>query len=184
MKQESDKRPLKNYEIENIKDGRCDVVLFDLNSIEEITSISESGEEKILYSYDSYRVRLNYNQALIDKLDKNFSKMLEDVKHNILEEAKALKRLERNKLLEETDKSMAFDRLGIDFPEFDIPENLSLTNIITFITELANAIKSFAKIFKNINSSEMAIYRQKLRDITEDPNFPYVDFPEKPKDVK
>ena len=175
MKQESDSRPLNNYEIENIKDGRCDVVLFDLNSIEEEKRESESGEEITVYKYNSYRVKANHNQALIDKLEKAINQ--------ILEADKAIKRAERNRLLDETDKSMAFDRLGITLPDITIP-SLSLTNIIAFVKSLGEAVKALSEMFKKINSSEMAEYRQKLRDITKDPNFPYVDFPEKPKDVK
>ena len=76
---------------------------------------------------------------------------------------------------------MAFDRLGINLPEIVIP-TLSLTNIIAFVKSLGEAIKSLSEVFKKINDSKMAEYRQKLRDITKDPNFPYVDFPEKPKD--
>lgn len=183
MKQESDLRPTKNYEIENIKDGRCDVVLFDLNSIEEETRESESGEEITVYKYLSYRVKANHNQALIDKLENEFSDFLNKAKNQILEADKAIKRAERNRLLDETDKSMAFDRLGITLPDITIP-SLSLTNIITFVKSLGEAVKALSEMFKKINNSEMAEYRQKLRDITKDPNFPYVDFPEKPKDVK
>ena len=183
MKQESDSRPLNNYEIENIKDGRCDVVLFDLNSIEEEKRESESGEGITVYKYNSYRVKANHNQALIDKLEKDFDNFLDKAKNQILEADKAIKRAERNRLLDETDKSMAFDRLGITLPDITIP-SLSLTNIITFVKSLGEAVKALSEVFKKINSSEMAEYRQKLRDITKDPNFPYVDFPEKPKDVK
>ena len=184
MKQESDKKPINNYVIENIKDNRCDVVLFDLSSIEEETTTSETGEEKTMYKYNSYRINLNHNQALIDRLNNDFEAFLEETKNYIIEQDKALKRAERNKLLDETDKEMAFDRLGIQFPDFDVPEDITLTNIISVFKNLIPNIKQFSEEFKKVHSSEMARYRQKLRDITEDPNFPYVDFPEKPKDVK
>ena len=36
MKQESEIRPIKKYEIENIEGSLCDVVFYDLSSIEEI----------------------------------------------------------------------------------------------------------------------------------------------------
>ena len=172
MKQESDLRPVKNYEIENIKDGRCDVVLFDLDSIEEETRTSETGEEITVYKYLSYRVKANHNQALIDKLENEFSDFLDKVKNQVLEADKAIKRAERNKLLDESDKQMAFDRLG-----FEIPTSITMTNIVT-------VIKSFFNTLKEIKTGEWATYRQALRDITKDPNFPYVDFPEKPKGDK
>ena len=180
MKQESDKKPINNYVIENIKDNRCDVVLFDLSSITN----DKFSFLFFMYKYNSYRINLNHNQALIDRLNNDFEAFLEETKNYIIEQDKALKRAERNKLLDETDKEMAFDRLGIQFPDFDVPEDITLTNIISVFKNLIPNIKQFSEKFKKVHSSEMAIYRQKLRDITEDPNFPYVDFPEKPKDVK
>ena len=43
MKQESDFRPTRGYEVENNNDGSCDVILYDLDSIEEIVVEDEEG---------------------------------------------------------------------------------------------------------------------------------------------
>lgn len=171
MKQESDSKPLKNYEIENIKDGKCDVVLFDLNSIEEVESISENGEAKTLYRYNSYRIRKSHNQSLLNMLDNDFETMLKlAIKQNYDTEASKIRKI-RNKLLADTDKEMAFDRLKLE-----IPENITMANIIKIF-------KDFSSALSDISNSEMAKYRQELRDITKQEGFPYnVIFPKKPED--
>ncbi len=75
------------------------------------------------------------------------------------EEAAAVARKIRNKLLENTDKEMLPDRLGLD--------TSSATKFIT----------SFAKAY----SGAWAIYRQALRDITEQAGFPFnITFPTAP----
>lgn len=75
------------------------------------------------------------------------------------EEAAALARKIRNKLLDNSDAQMSLDRLGLD-----------TTNATKFIASLA-------KIF----SSEWAVYRQALRDLTEQAGFPFnIEFPTPP----
>lgn len=174
MKQESDKKPINKYEIENIKDGRCDVVLFDLDSIEEVESTSMESEDKVItYKYLSYRVNLNYNDSLINMLQNGFDSMLEMAKKQSYDKAAAEVREQRNKLLQESDKEMALDRYI-----FDLPEEISMVNII-------QATKSLFDTLKNMKSGEWATYRQKLRDITTSEGFPFdVQFPDKPKSTK
>lgn len=173
MKQESDKKPINNYEIENIKDGRCDVVLFDLDSIEEVKHTTPESEETISYLYFAYRINLNYNDSLIKMLDKNFKSMLEIAKKESYDKAAAEVREYRNKLLQESDKEMALDRFNFDFPE-----EITMINIIQVMKGLFNSLK-------NMKSGAWAEYRQKLRDITTSEGFPFnVEFPNKPEDTK
>ncbi len=78
------------------------------------------------------------------------------------EQAAYLIRKIRNKLLDESDKEMSLDRLGLD-----------TTSITKFLTSLGS-----------IFAGEWAVYRQALRDITAQEGFPYnVTFPEPPKEV-
>ena len=66
----------------------------------------------------------------------------------------------RNKLLDETDKEMSLDRLGLD-----------TSSAVQFIASL-----------KTILDGEWATYRQELRDIPEQEGFPYsVVFPTIPR---
>ena len=63
---ESDTRP-EEYIIENILDGKCDIVLNE--NIEEHSKKDESGETKTYYTYDMYRiVKNNYRDTLENDL--------------------------------------------------------------------------------------------------------------------
>ena len=195
MKQESDKRPLNKYEIENIEGNRCEVVLFDLDSIVEETIEQETNNNEVdesignkktvedkMYTYYSYRIKLPYYEGLATYLDENYKDILDSTVNKEKEDMSNKVRGLRNKLLEETDKEMTFDRLGIKLEDFEIPEKLTITNIYDFVTSLAHALKSFGKLFSNVNNSAMAKYRQELRDITKQEGFPFnVVFPDKPE---
>ena len=78
-------------------------------------------------------------------------------------------REKRNKLLQESDKYMCLDRLGIE-----IPENITTGTIISVVK------KFFEGLGESINGN-YAKYRQALRDITKQEGFPYnVEFPIEP----
>lgn len=169
MKQESDLRPNKSYEIENIQDDRCEVVFFDLDSIEEQERIDEEGNVKIVYLFNSYRQNMSYYDGVNEYILNNYETLLNKVKSTDYESVAREVREKRNLLLEESDKEMAFDRLG-----FEIPSTITMTNIVT-------VLKNFFNTLKSIKTGEWAEYRQALRDITNQEGFPYnVVFPEKP----
>lgn len=174
MKQESDKRPVNKFEIENIENGRCDVVLYDLDSIEEVEHTSPESEEPITtYRYLSYRISINHTESVINTLERNFESLLNIAKTEDYERVAAEVRKRRNELLDESDKEMAFDRIG-----FDIPENITMTNIIT-------VLKSLFKTLADLRDGKWAKYRQELRDISKQEGFPFnVTFPDKPDDTK
>ena len=66
---ESDTRPEK-YVIENILDGKCDIILNE--NIEEHSREDESGETKTYFTYDMYRiVKNNYRDTLAEDLEDN-----------------------------------------------------------------------------------------------------------------
>lgn len=180
MKQESNLKPTKKYEIENIDNNRCEVVFFDLDSIEEEKRTTESGEE-VVYKYNSYRQGMSYSEKLEAYLKENYTELLNKAKESVKDTLASEIRAIRDKLLEESDKDMAFDRLGVEFLDFDIP-SLSINNIYKFVKSLAETVKALGNIFRNILNSDMAKYRQELRDITKQEGFPFnVVFPEKPK---
>lgn len=165
---ESDTRPNK-FEIENILNGKCDVVIND--NIKEITEtvIGENEEEttKIKYSYDTYRISKNYRDNLETELadETKFNQWLSDVKAKFYDIKAEEVRKVRNELLKESDAEMCLDRMGLV-----MPEGTSFTAWISFLKALGNAI-----------SGRMAKYRQELRDITKQEGFPFnVVFPEKP----
>ena len=156
MKTESNVRPTQKV---LISDGNPHFVEFnDLDSIVEETRILEDGTEETVYVYQTYQVRLSGDpQKILEKADElyNEAKLFEfnDLAERIREK--------RNKLLSDSDKQMTLDRLGLD---------------------TSSAIKFLASL-KNIFSGKWAKYRQALRDITDQPGFPYdVTFPDIPED--
>ena len=71
----------------------------------------------------------------------------------------------RDRLLEESDASMALDRLGLS-----VPSGSTFTAWLSFLKGLGDVL-----------SGNIARYRQALRDLPEQPGFPFdIDWPEKP----
>jgi len=120
MKAESNLQPNNKFEIENIIDGKCEIVFFD--NIQELEAL-ENNEKR--YSYDTYRIKVNYRDELEQELNDNqekYNKWLELAKNTEYNELASKVRAERNKLLAETDKEMCLDRMGLD-----IPDNITAT---------------------------------------------------------
>lgn len=165
MKQKtySDIRPEKNFSIENIENGKCTVLFFDnvQEEVQENHFENEGITEKVVYSYDIYTTEVLYRDNLSETIATNFEKWLKDVKEKDYNEVAAEIRSKRNEMLKETDKEMCIDRLNLSFPE-----ELSMTNIIT-------ALKDFFDGFADITKSNIAKYRQELRDLTKQEGFPY-----------
>lgn len=69
MKAESNLNPNCKFKIENIIDGKCEIVFFD--NIQELEP-TEEGETR--YSYDIYRLRTIYRDELEQELNDNEEK--------------------------------------------------------------------------------------------------------------
>lgn len=73
----------------------------------------------------------------------------------------------RNKLLDESDCVMAFDRLGLT-----VPSGSTFTAWLSFLRSLGEVL-----------TGSWAVYRQALRDLPQQEGFPFnIEFPEKPND--
>lgn len=146
MKQESNFKPEKCYEVEKNNDGSCDVILYDLDSIEEETITDEESNENTIYKYYAFRIKLEYNDKVTDYIDENYKTLLNNAREydkNI--HAKAIRET-RDRLLNSTDWTQANDT--------------------ALSQEMVEAYKE---------------YRQVLRDITEQEEFPYnIIWPDKP----
>lgn len=163
MKVESNQLPQNKFELENHINNKIDVVFFD--------QIVENEDKT--FSYFTYRITVNYMDNLEDIIKSSYNEWLEFAKNKEYEDLATQVREKRNKLLEETDKEMCIDRLN-----FKLPDKLSATTLL-------ESIQSFFDTLKDLNSSKMAEYRQQLRDITKQKDFPYnVEFPEKPLSEK
>ena len=85
------------------------------------------------------------------------------------ESAAAFARKIRNKLLEESDKEMSLDRLGLT-----VPSGSTFTVWLSFLRNLGDVL-----------SNSWATYRQALRDLPQQEGFPFnVTFPEKPQTLE
>lgn len=167
MKVESNLKPENKFEIENIIDGKCDIVFFD--NVQEIEAIEENEKK---YSFDTYRLKANYRDELEKELNddvEKYKEWLQLAKDTEFNELATIIREKRNKLLQESDKYMCLDRLGIE-----IPENITTGTIISVVK------KFFEGLGESINGN-YAKYRQALKDITKQEGFPYnVEFPIEP----
>ena len=108
-----------------------------------------------------------YNQLrseMDDVLRKAYQSAVEEKDE---ETAAMLARKIRNKLLDDSDKECALDRLLED-----APDGVSFSDWITWLRKLAGA-----------RSSAWGVYRQTLRDLPKQEGFPLkVIFPEKPNE--
>ena len=128
------------------------MVFNDLSSI-----VEEQRQDEIVFIYQSYQLTIDctekYAKEHLDELYNYAVQKEYDTLANAIRE-------KRNRLLAESDKYMALDRLDLD---------------------TSSAIKFLASL-KNIFNNSYAKYRQELRDITNQPNYPYeVVFPTKPE---
>ncbi len=117
-----------------------------------------------------YEINPYYRSNLQEDLETNYQIWLDFAKQEEFDKLAQEIRAKRDELLAETDKEMVLDRLKLT-----MPEDISMTNIV-------QGIKEFFTSLKEIFLSEIAKYRQSLRDIPQQPGFPYnVDWPERPK---
>lgn len=150
MKAESNIQP-KSFEIENIKDDRCEIVInANIQKIED--------DETIKYTFDSYRLNICYNKDLKEEIESNYEKYLEIAKNNEEKELAIEIRKKRDELLKETDQEMCIDRMGLE-----IPNGTTFSSWLSFFRNFANII----------TEGKIAKYRQALRDIPQQEGFPY-----------
>ena len=159
MKCVSGQQPLA-YELRR-DGGNC---LLILTENVETKSVALEGEEESLteYSFDRYEITVPYRETLEQDVAKEPVKWLNMAKQKEIEKLSADIRKKRNILLTETDNAFCIDRIFNDL------SNVSAT--------------SFTEKIKELSESEMATYRQALRDIPKQEGFPYsVDWPTKPQ---
>lgn len=165
MKVKSYKKP---NQFEIIKNEDKAVVKLNSNILQ--IEVDESNEKQTVFEFDSYKISVNRRDSLEEDISENFDNWLQLAAKNEYDMLAEQVRQKRDKLLAETDKEMAFDRL-----------NLGVFEKIT-ATTLLNAVKSFFEALSEISNGNMAKYRQALRDIPQQEGFPYnVKFPVKPE---
>lgn len=114
-----------------------------------------------MYSYNMLSIKVFYRENLEEDIESNYKTWLDFAKNQEYDKLAEEIRTKRNKLLEDTDKEMCLDRLNLK-----MPKELTASNLLTGITE-------FFEGLANIFNGSMAKYRQELRDITKQKDFPY-----------
>lgn len=151
MKTESNTYPEKLKITKFNEEQKC-VLIVDMDSI-----VEKTRDEEVYYEFDAFEM---FTQATNEYITEKVDELLELLKTKEYNDLADAIREKRNRLLAESDKYMALDRLGLD---------------------TSSAIKFLASL-KNVFQNNYAAYRQALRDITDQPGFPYdVEFPEKPE---
>ena len=158
-----------NFRIGELKGNLIEVAFFD--DIEEVTRIEEDGTEYTLYSYYVYKMQIINRDDLEAYLNDNIDTWLQLAKNNFIAEKAAEIRAIRDKLLAESDKHVLIDRLGIA-----VPEEITAVTMLSVIKDLFSSLG-------NVLNGNWSKYRQELRDITKQENFPFdVEFPNNPEE--
>lgn len=160
-----------NFRIGELKGNLIEVAFFD--DIEEVTRTEEDGTEYTLYSYYVYKMQIINRDDLEAYLNDNIDTWLQLAKNNFIAEKAAEIRAIRDKLLAESDKHVLIDRLGIA-----VPEEINAVTMLGVIKDLFSSLG-------NVLNGNWSRYRQQLRDITKQKNFPFeVEFPTIPTESK
>lgn len=131
---------------------------------------AEQAADITVFVYDKYTMTVPNREGLADDIANHIDDWIEKAKQKDYEAAAAAIRAERDKLLAETDKEFALDRLNLE-----IPEKLTASILLA-------GVKSVFEGLAAVLNSDMAKYRQALRDIPQQEGFPYdVVFPSKPQ---
>lgn len=158
-----------NFRIGEQKGNLIEVVFFD--DIEEVTRTEEDGTEYTIYSYYVYKMQIVNRDDLETYINDNIDTWLQLAKNNFIAEKAAEIRAIRDKLLADSDKHVLIDRLGIV-----VPEEINAATMLTVLKDLFSSLG-------NVLNGNWSKYRQELRDITKQENFPFdVEFPTNPEE--
>ena len=151
------------YIFEPLEYGRVRVTLF----ANETPVERDDGEH---YVYDAYTVETTDRPALGEIISGNLDAWITAAANAERDRAAAAVRAARERLLSESDAKMVLDRMGLD-----LPDRITTTTMLT-------ALKALIEGLKNAVAGDWAKYRQALRDIPDQPGFPFeIDWPEKPE---
>ena len=118
------------------------------------------------FAYDEYRMTAPYRENLAACVEMAQKQWLETAKAAEYHALAAQIREKRDKLLRESDARMCLDRMGLT-----APTGTTFSAWLSFLRGISASL-----------SGPWADYRRVLRDIPQQPGFPYhVEFPKKPE---
>lgn len=125
----------------------------------------ESAWEAVSWTYES-----SWTDNIVERITEKQAAWLAEAQAEAYAEAAAKVRSQRDKLLTESDAMTALDRFGMD-----LPDRVTATTMLTVFKEILTALWSITK-------GAIGQYRQALRDLPEQPGFPFdVEWPDKPE---
>ena len=143
------------------QEGDRAVIIF-YTDIKEIQR--EDGETA--WEAVSWTLESSWTDNIMERITENQAAWLAEAQAEAYEEAAAKVRSLRDKLLADSDAMMAIDRLGLE-----VPSGSNFTAWLSFLRGIGDALTG---AIKN--------YRQALRDLPEQPGFPFdIDWPNKPE---
>jgi hypothetical protein len=164
LKDTSNTRP-EAITIEQLEDGLARV------SLCMFVSERTTEEGQTAFDFDRYSLVTQYTDNLADRVASNTGAWLD---HIIAAEtaAKAAEvRHERDQLLAASDAEMTFDRAL----KLELPEKVTTTTVLAVVKDLFDALG-------NVYHGAWAAYRQALRDVPQQPGFPWnIQWPRRPE---
>ena len=149
--------------LEPLEHGRVRVTLY----ANETPVEREDGTH---YQYDQYTMEVTDRPGLRELIEGALEDWIEACAQTERNEAAAEARAIRDRLLAESDARLALDRLGLE-----LPDKITATSLLT-------AFKALIDGLRGALSGEWAAYRQALRDLPEQPGFPFeIHWPVKPE---
>ena len=116
---------------------------------------------------DNIEMRVARLEATMNHLKTEFMESLQTAYDRACEQqdeeaAATFARLIRNKMLDATDKCVTVDHMF----NFDLPDTITATTVVS-------AVKAMIEGIKAIGKNGWSVYRQHLRDITDQQGFPF-----------
>ena len=147
------------------REGDRAVIIF-YTDIKEIQR--EDGETA--WEAVSWTLETSWQDDIAARIGADVSSWLTLAQNAATTEAAAKVRSLRDKLLTESDAMTALDRFGMD-----LPDKVTATTMLSVFKEILTAIWK-------ITNGSIGQYRQALRDVPEQPGFPFdIDWPNKPE---
>ena len=118
----------------------------------------------------SWTMETSWQDDIAARIGADVSSWLTLAQNEATTAAAAMARALRDKLLADSDAMTAFDRLGLD-----LPDKVTATTMLSVFKEILTAMWK-------ITNGSIGQYRQALRDLPEQPGFPFdIDWPNKPE---
>lgn len=147
------------------REGEKAVIIF-YTDVQEVQR--EDGESA--WKAVSWTMETSWQDDIAARIGADVSSWLTLAQNEAAAAAAAKARALRDKLLTESDAMTALDRFGMD-----LPDKVTATTMLSVFKEILTAVWK-------ITNGSIGQYRQALRDLPEQPGFPFdIDWPNKPE---